>query len=102
MEEVIFHSEARAELLEAAAYYDGCRPGLGREFLEAAEAVVRLAQLHPKAGRVIRSPYRRFLVRRFPYGIVYREHEATVFVAAVVHLHRKPGYWGTRIESENR
>jgi hypothetical protein len=70
MEKVIFHPDARDELLKTSMYYEVCRTGLGREFLAAVEAVVVLVRLHPEAGRIIRAPYRRFLVARFPYGII--------------------------------
>lgn len=32
MKPVVFHREARAEVLAAVAYYNGKRSGLGREF----------------------------------------------------------------------
>jgi len=41
---LIYDPAARAELLEAAAYYEECRPGLGKAFLSAVEhAVARLS-----------------------------------------------------------
>jgi toxin ParE1/3/4 len=86
MEEVVLHSEARAELRDAAAYYEGCRSGLGKEFLTAAEATSAFVHAHPKMGHIVRTPYRRFLIRRFPYGLIYRRMEDTTYVVAVMHL----------------
>jgi toxin ParE1/3/4 len=41
---LIYDPAARAELLEAAAYYEECRAGLGKAFLSAVEhAVARLS-----------------------------------------------------------
>ena len=41
---LIYDPAARAELLEAAAYYEECRAGLGKTFLSAVEhAVARLS-----------------------------------------------------------
>jgi hypothetical protein len=40
---------------------------------------------------------RRCLVKRFPYGILYGIDVDKIFVVAIMHLHRKPGYWLSRI-----
>ncbi len=37
-----------------------------------------------------------FLLRRFPYMIVYREVGTSVQIVAVAHCKRKPGYWKGR------
>lgn len=39
---------------------------------------------------------RRFLLRRFPFMIVYRELGDVVQVVAVAHAKRRPGYWKAR------
>jgi len=36
---------------------------------------------------------RRCLVHRFPYGIIYAIENDTIYIAAVMHLRREPGYW---------
>jgi hypothetical protein len=36
------------------------------------------------------------LLRRFPFGLVYRLGVEEVQVVAVAHLHRRPGYWKSR------
>jgi hypothetical protein len=36
---------------------------------------------------------RRFMLRRFPFSVVYRPHEDFVEVVAVAHAKRRPGYW---------
>jgi toxin ParE1/3/4 len=95
---VIFHPDARGELFEASNYYESCRTELGQEFLAAVEAVVALVRQHPESGRVLRMPFKRLLVRRFPYGIIYSVTDTTVYIVAVMHLKRKPGYWLERIK----
>jgi plasmid stabilization system protein ParE len=39
---------------------------------------------------------RRFLLRRFPYSLVYRRRLDGVEVIAVAHARRRPGYWRSR------
>ncbi|MFH1024620.1 MAG: type II toxin-antitoxin system RelE/ParE family toxin [Planctomycetota bacterium] len=93
MSQVIFHPAAQEELLAAAVYYENCRRGLGAEFLSFVESTVADVAAYPELGRVIRQPYRRLLVARFPYGVVYRCDHSTLRIIAIMHLNRKPGYW---------
>lgn len=39
---------------------------------------------------------RRYLLRRFPFSLVYREVGPILTVVAVVHAKRRPGYWRDR------
>ena len=36
------------------------------------------------------------LVQQFPYGVIYAVEGRTIYVAAVMHVKRKPGYWASR------
>lgn len=98
MEELIYHPEAKAELREAAVYYESCRGGLGREFLAAVEFAVQRVIQFPEAWRKIHDDFRRILVRRFPYGVIYALQGDHIYIVAVMHLKRKPGYWLRRVE----
>ncbi len=51
----------------------------------------------PVALPVLQGCLRRSLLRRFPYGIICAEEGDGVWVLAVMHLHRKPGYWRDRV-----
>jgi len=44
----------------------------------------------------VRSGTRRYVMRRFPFVVVYRVVGSTVEVVAVAHGRRKPGYWKSR------
>lgn len=98
MEEIVFHPEARVELFDAANYYETCRPGLGQEFLAMAEATSSFIHTRPFVGQIIRPPYRRFLIKQFPYGIIYRRLRTVTYIVAIMHLKRKPGYWRLRTQ----
>ena len=97
MKRVIFHAKAKAEFRAAIVYYEGQRPGLGREFREAVEAAVDRIRRTPE----VFAPYgdqgaRKCLVGRFPYTIFYVELETAIWIAAVAHQRRQPGYWAER------
>ena len=37
------------------------------------------------------------VARRFPYVIFFVEHENEIFVVAIAHTRRAPGYWAQRL-----
>jgi plasmid stabilization system protein ParE len=93
---VTYKAEARLELVEAARYYEASRPGLGRAFLGEVEMALEDLLKQPLRWRKIGGRFRRCLVRRFPYGIIYTTEGHDVLIFAFMHLHRKPGYWKSR------
>jgi toxin ParE1/3/4 len=90
------HPEALAELAEAAKFYEGRAPGLGREFFEEVLGVIHSAVENPEAGTRLESPFRRLLCRRFPFAVVYCQAENELRILAVAHQRRRPGYWKQR------
>ena len=93
---VRLHPEALAEYTEAVEFYEDHAPGLGRDFFEEVQRVLRLVEENPGIGSPFDGPYRRAYCRRFPFGLVYRETAEVVWVLAVMHLRRRPGYWKDR------
>ncbi|MGA1464539.1 MAG: type II toxin-antitoxin system RelE/ParE family toxin [Balneolaceae bacterium] len=91
-----FHSEARNEFFEAADYYEEQVVGLGDDFIDEVEKVLDVIEQQPASGTKITKTERRFLVSRFPYGIIYSIEEDQIIVLAVMNLKRKPGYWKLR------
>jgi hypothetical protein len=50
----------------------------------------------PELGQRFTRRVRRFLVRRFPFGVLYQVADDEVFIVAVAHLRRRPSYWRGR------
>lgn len=91
-----FHEDAAAELENAVAYYDECRPGLGLDFAhEVYAAIARIVQF-PEAWSPLSKNTRRCLVTRFPYGVIYRVKSDYIEVIAIADLRRRPGSWRSR------
>ena len=97
MKRVAYHRLAAAELIESARFYDQRRPRLGDEFLSAVEAVQELIGTQPQLGRRGLLDTFSFRTRRFPYRIVYELQPDRIWIVAVAHLSRRPGYWARRL-----
>jgi plasmid stabilization system protein ParE len=91
-----FHPEARTEFLESIRYYEAQRPGLGQRFLGPIRETIRRIQDRPSMYRVVSETRRQCRVPRFPFGIIYRTENHRIEIIAVMHPHRKPGYWRDR------
>ena len=96
MKEAIFHPEARAEMRESFEFYEARLGGLGLRFLSAVEQTVERISTHPEAGAPLASEFRKRIVSGFPYNIIYRVWEDCIYLVAVAHHHRRPGYWRDR------
>jgi plasmid stabilization system protein ParE len=94
---VRFLSLANQEVADAVQWYDEKAEGLGREFLDELDRVVRLVRAYPLMATQIEEEIRRFLFTRFPYSLVYGVEQKTIVVIAVAHQHREPRYWADRI-----
>lgn len=64
-----------------------------KAWLSLIEQRLRRIQQFPLLWPVYEGEYWRYLLQRFPYGLVYRIDPKKVFILAVAHLHRHPGYW---------
>ncbi|MGB9428935.1 MAG: type II toxin-antitoxin system RelE/ParE family toxin [Gammaproteobacteria bacterium] len=93
---VSFRAAARAELVEAAAWYEAQRPGLGAEFITEIERCTAQASEAPEFYPVVYKNLRRAVVRRFPYSIYFRAESARIVVLAVFHGSRDPMIWPQR------
>jgi toxin ParE1/3/4 len=88
---------AEAEVREAIAYHETQCPGLGREFREDLEnALARIRQMPGTPAPIDEQGTRKLRFRRFPYSVYYIELPEAVWIAAVAHQKRRPGYWSGR------
>jgi plasmid stabilization system protein ParE len=93
---VAFHPQAEAEFASATEFYRAERPTLATEFAGELERAVEFVRVNPEAGTPIRGAIRRWLIRRFPYSVIYREEESQIYILAVAHQRRRPEYWSDR------
>jgi plasmid stabilization system protein ParE len=93
-----FLPPAQAELVEGITYYAGINSELGARFEEAVAAALRLLVAHPERGAPRPAKLRRWLVKDFPFAIIYRASEVDVLIIAVAHQRKRPEYWQRRVE----
>ncbi len=92
-----FSELARHELVEAKRYYNQQQSGLGAQFQYEVEIAAKRILANPLAWQFEHSPFRRFLLDRFPYKMLYIVENNLILVIAVAHQHRQPDYWVERI-----
>ena len=96
MYEIEFHYAADEEMKTSIVYYEEQAAGLGNDFLDEIEQGLHRIRQFPLLWTIYEGEYRRYLFKRFPYGLIYRIENEKIFIIAVAHLHRKPGYWKYR------
>src|SRR2546423_788884 len=92
-----FHPEALLEYREAAAFYESRRSGLGGAFTIEVESTVQRIVEAPELWQTIEQGVRKCRTHTFPYAILYSNEQDLVLILAIMHLHRKPGYWRSRV-----
>jgi plasmid stabilization system protein ParE len=95
-----FLNPAKRELAEAIAYYNQESEGLGYRFAGEMRRTLSRMQQHPDAWPPVSERTRRCRVSGFPYGVVYQVREDMILIVAVMHLHRHPDSWKSRLPSQ--
>jgi plasmid stabilization system protein ParE len=91
-----FHPEAEEEFLEAVSYYEAQVPGLGERFDAELRTASALLLEYPEIGPLIDAELRKLVLDHFPYYLIYSISSEVVYIVAVAHERRKPGYWEAR------
>lgn len=97
MRSVEFHPEAQDEFIAAAQFYKRQTEGLGLDFITTVQHAYERLLESPTSGPAFGRRLRRLLVPKFPYGLLYRVEPERIYIIAVMHLHRRPGYWRSRL-----
>ena len=92
------HDEAIAEARAARLWYVEREPDVARAFMAALDRAVELIVKMPNTWPVFEAGTRRYLLKNFPYYLIYREINNDIEVLAVMHERRRPGYWRHRLE----
>ena len=97
--EVELHEDALAEAQAAYGWYAARNPVAAEAFIDELDHAIEQIGMFPNVGASYISGTRRYLMRRFPFTLIYRERKRAIEVVAVGHGRRKPGYWKQRIKN---
>jgi toxin ParE1/3/4 len=102
MRALIVEPQAEQELGDAIRWYEDREAGLGAALiseLDATTGKLRRGELPPLVLPELgpNSQVRRVLLDRFPYAVVFVEHDDGIHVIAFAHHKRQPSYWRDRL-----
>jgi plasmid stabilization system protein ParE len=89
--------EADNDFASAYAWYESQRPGLGEYFTSRVEQCLDSILVMPTMHELVHKNYRRALVRRFPYAVLYKHDSQGVTVHAIFHTAQSPAKWRERL-----
>lgn len=96
---LVFHPEVKFEIKESYLWYESIKEGLGESLLHELESSYPIIQEAPQIWPKFRSIYHKYLLKKFPFSILYSIEESQVTVYAVAHYSRRPYYWKDRPSS---
>ena len=83
---------AKEQLRLIQAGFEAGNSGRAKRFAAEIRRVTRLLRTYPQAAPRIRN-FRRLVLLRFPYSILYAIEEDRVYVMELVHQKEEPDYW---------
>ena len=88
-----FHPSATAELGASADWYASRSPAAARGFVIGVDAAIKKIDRDPSRFQHIDGRHQVCGVDRYPFQIVFRNDGSRIFVVAIAHAKRRPGYW---------
>ncbi len=97
MKPVLHDPEGQSDIFAAVRFYEGRHQGLGEQFLRAVERTVRRIAERPESFAYYEVPVRSCRVPKFPYRVLYVNDSEAIWIIALAHLSRMPGWWRYRL-----
>jgi len=87
---VLILSEAELDIDEAFVWYELNQIGLGKRFYESVDKSIRFISESPLGCSEIYKGLRRFVIKKFPYGIYYKVNleKKEIQIVGVIHFRR--------------
>jgi plasmid stabilization system protein ParE len=87
------HPEAIAEARAAREWYQARNAEAAEAFMAELDMAIQRIEEAPRQWPPYLTGTRRYLLRRFPFFVVFRETDDRLQILAVAHARRRPGYW---------
>ena len=91
------HTEADEEFARAVRYYSEISPELGVRFYREMERLFLEICADPERFHRFDPPARRHFSHDFPYAAIFLAQPNSIWIVAVMHMKRRPGYWRERL-----
>lgn len=96
MKNLIFHPDVKDEIKAYYQWYEEQAIGLGDDLLQELESSYEILSEYPDTWPNFQTGFKRYLLSRFPFSVIYKAHCNQIYVVAIMHNKRKPGYWQDR------
>jgi len=96
MAKLIFSAAAEGDYIESLTWYAERSVDAANDFDAEFDRALALIASDPERFPLCDIRHRYFLLRRFPFRILYRMIHDDVVVIAVAHSARSPEYWADR------
>ena len=93
---IIFLPPADSELEEAIIYYNEQLQGLGDQFYDEFLVALEFIKKYPQAWQKVGEYTRRYILKRFPYMVLYVPEKDRIVITVIAHQHRHPDYYLNR------
>lgn len=93
---VSFHPAASQEVKGAIAWYRERDEATARAFVLEIDIAAERIAASPTRWPLLVGDLHRYLLKRFPFSVIYRVRHDEVQIIAIAHSRRQPGYWAVR------
>lgn len=97
MKQLFFHPDVVIDIKGSYEWYEDKLQGLGDRFLSELEDGYKAIQNFPDTWATFQYGFKRYILNRFPFSILYKSTGKEIFIIAVMHNSRKPNYWLDRL-----
>ncbi|HET8708351.1 MAG TPA: type II toxin-antitoxin system RelE/ParE family toxin [Pseudomonadales bacterium] len=97
MTEILFHPDVELEIRTAYDWYQDKAHGLGDDFISELESSFQAISELPTTWPKFKKGFRRYLLSRFPFAVIYKQSKSSLYVVAIMHQSQRPAYWVKRV-----
>lgn len=90
---------AEIDILESIDFYECKRSGLGDEFLEEINLIIKAIVTNPQIFPAEYQDFQTALLKRFPFKVIFIIEDNICYIIAVFHHKRNPGDLNHRFDS---
>jgi len=101
MYKIDISDDADNDIATSREYYEEKQKGLGKRFFNAVLNALGLIQKNPYTYQEIDNDLRRYVMKKFPFVILYFVGEVVIQIIAVFHTSRNPNEIQKRFNIDN-